>query len=112
MNWKKILENKKNFKIALIIALILSLLISALVTYVFDAIIMGTILFFLLAGIIVVIAVAVGKKQKSETDYRMFFILGAAFLPIGVATGNYGFLGLAIIYIIIGLKNKDKWKKK
>ena len=112
MNWKKILENKKNFKIALVIALILSLILSAAVGYLLNSIIIGAILLILLGLLIVVVAVSVKREKGYETDYRMFFILGAAFLPIGVATGNYAFLALGIVYMAIGIKNKDKWKKK
>ena len=56
------------------------------------------------------------KKSKNQ-NYYGFFILGICFFPIGIlfsiSTDKPGFLGitaLGVIYIIIGLKNKDKWK--
>lgn len=60
------------------------------------------------------------KEWKSkETDYRAFFIMGISFLPLGIVMtitiGNPGMLGLTalgIIYMIMGLANRDKWKKK
>ena len=63
------------------------------------------------------------KKRKDgkskETDYRAFFIMGISFLPLGIVMtitiGNPGMLGLTalgIIYMIMGLANRDKWKKK
>ncbi|KUO39137.1 MAG: hypothetical protein AVW05_04670 [Hadesarchaea archaeon DG-33] len=60
------------------------------------------------------------KEGKSkETDYRAFFIMGISFLPLGIVMtitiGNPGMLGLTalgIIYMIMGLANRDKWKKK
>lgn len=58
-----------------------------------------------------------GKKQ--ETDYQAMFNMGIAFAPVGIVlaitTGNPGMIGLSvmgIIYIVLGLQNKDKWKKK
>ena len=58
------------------------------------------------------------ENKFEEPDYKVFFILGICFLPMGVpifiATKNPGLLGfsvLGIAYLIIGLKNKDKWDK-
>jgi len=62
------------------------------------------------------------KKKKDgtykEPDYRAFFIMGICFLPMGIIftssvnPGFVGFIGLGIIYMAIGLANRDKWKKK
>ena len=83
----------------------------------------------LLVGIIAVIVIALGiivlfismKKKKEgkyvEPDYRAFFILGICFLTMGtifmitVSPGFIGFTGLGVIYMIIGLSHRDKWKK-
>jgi hypothetical protein len=52
-----------------------------------------------------------------EPNYQVFFVLGISFLGLGIAltaTINSGFLGfivLGIIYITIGLTNRDKWTK-
>lgn len=83
----------------------------------------------LLVGIIAVTVLALGiivlfismKKKKEgkykESDYRAFFILGiCCFLPMGtifmitISPGFIGFTGLGIIYMIIGLSHRDKWK--
>lgn len=84
---------------------------------------------FLVVGIIAVIVRALGfivsyivmKKKKEgkyiEPDYRIFFILGICFLPMGtivmitVSPGFIGITGLGIVYMIIGLSHRDKWKK-
>jgi hypothetical protein len=60
------------------------------------------------------------KKKKEgkyvEPDYRAFFIFGICLLPMGtvfmttVNPGFIGFFGLGIIYMIIGLSHRDKWK--
>ena len=83
---------------------------------------------FLILTIITAIALVLGvfvlyfvmkKKIKDtdvETDYRVFFILGICFLPMGIIfmiTVSPGFAGIAVlgvIYVAIGLYHKDKWK--
>ena len=85
------------------------------------------ILISLLIGVIVaiigvIVFYTLQKKQKEgaskETDYRAFFIIGISFLPMGILFAvlvNIGFIGIAVlglIYLITGLKNRDKWNKK
>jgi LPXTG-motif cell wall-anchored protein len=83
----------------------------------------------LVIGIVVtLLLVVVLRKRKregkaEETDYRTFFIMGLAFLPTGFAMMLVYFLveipfevglplfALGLIYLIIGLANRDKWKK-
>jgi hypothetical protein len=72
----------------------------------------------LLVGIIFTFFVLKKKKEGvyKEPDYRVFFIMGICFLPLGIiftTTLNPGFIGfivLGIAYTAIGLANKDKWK--
>lgn len=83
----------------------------------------------LVIGIVVtLLMVMVLRKRKrerkgGETDYRAFFIMGVAFLPTGLAMMIVYFFAeipfeiglplfaLGLIYLIIGLANRDKWKK-
>ena len=83
----------------------------------------------LLIGIVVtLLLVAVLRKRKKEgkageTDYRAFFIMGIVFLPTGFAMMMVYFLAelpfeiglplfaLGLVYLLIGLANRDKWKK-
>ncbi len=44
-----------------------------------------------------------------DPEYRTFFIMGAAFVPIGIATGNAGFWVMGLIFLILGLTNREKW---
>ena len=86
-------------------------------------------LIFIVIGIIVILVVVgiilsvifLKKKQEGkyeEPDYRVFFIMGISFLPIGivfmitVSLAFIGFTGIGICYMAIGLANKDKWKKR
>jgi 4-amino-4-deoxy-L-arabinose transferase-like glycosyltransferase len=74
----------------------------------------------ILVGIILVVLVWKKRKTgvKQEPDYQAFFTMGLSFIAMGTALsivinpGFLGFLALGIIYMLWGLKNKDKWKKK
>lgn len=69
-----------------------------------------------------ILMIAIWKRRKpeqeKEIDYQAFFTMGISFIGLGViltATINVGFLGfvaLGIIYIILGLSKRNKWKKK
>jgi len=61
------------------------------------------------------------KKRKTgeikEINYQAFFSVGVVFLGAGIALsvvnrGLFGIAALGIIYMIIGLANRDTWKKK
>ena len=66
------------------------------------------------------------EGQSRITDYRIFFILGISFVPLGViyeivffisdkkaflALG-IAFIGIGISYLAISLSKRDKWKKQ
>ena len=57
--------------------------------------------------------------KAQDMDYKTFFILGACFLPAGIAmslsSGEISYNALTVlgfIYMILGIANKDKWKTK
>lgn len=74
----------------------------------------------ILVGVILATLLSKIKKQgkPQEINYYTFLVLGISFLPLGIifsTTINPGFLGitgLGLVYMIIGLANKNKWKKK
>jgi uncharacterized membrane protein len=51
-------------------------------------------------------------EQPAEPDYRVFFILGITWLPLGISTDNFAFLVMGIVFMIIGIANKDKWPEE
>lgn len=55
------------------------------------------------------------RKQKYELNYRLFFIFGIIWFPLGIVfyntTKNIGFLIMGLIFLIIGIVNKEKWKE-
>ena len=84
----------------------------------------------LISALIVAALVVIGftltlvvfKKHKQgemgEPNYQAFFVMGISFLALGIILSSstspafYGFVGMGIIYMVIGLANRDKWKKK
>ncbi len=49
-------------------------------------------------------------KKEIVPNYRAMFIMGLCFIPIGIA--NLGLLPLGIIFLIVGLRNKNQWGKE
>jgi tellurite resistance protein TehA-like permease len=71
-----------------------------------------------LLGAIMLVFVKMKKTKTDETkeiNYKAFFAIGITYMGAGTAltaTINPGFLGitaLGLIYILISLKNRDKW---
>lgn len=75
----------------------------------------------------ILIAIAIGiiglaivaykrKDKKHEIDYRNYYTMGLTWFPIGIIFliifKNPLFFILGLVYLAIGLKNKDKWGKK
>ena len=56
-------------------------------------------------------------NNKKPTDYRDFFILGISLIEVGVSLisavglASVGFLGCGVVFMAIGLSNRDKWVK-
>ena len=70
-----------------------------------------------------ILALVVFKKKKEgkmgEPNYKVFFIIGIAWIPIGsvfMITINFvigiAFMGMGASYMAIGLANRDKWENK
>ena len=73
---------------------------------------------FIAIAIVIVLALSIGvffvvRNRGLETrvdDYRVFFIMGAAFIPIGIATKNSAMWIIGLVFIILGATNRDKWR--
>lgn len=72
------------------------------------------------AVILAVLAVLVLKRKgwEREVDYRSYFNMGIVWLPLGVVFylifGNvigFWFLIMGLVYLSVGLRNRDKWGK-
>ena len=51
-------------------------------------------------------------KKKHAPDYKAFFIMGIVWLPFGIIMGNHALTAMGIIFMIVGLVNKKKWKEQ
>lgn len=69
-----------------------------------------SILVGLILLILIFFLIKKNKKIEHKLNYKVFFILGVIWIPIGVSTKNYVFSILGLTFLIIGLVNKDKWK--
>lgn len=70
--------------------------------------------------ILAILGILVLKRKgwKREVDYRSYFTMGIIWLPFGIifylffeSMIGLWFLIMGLVYISIGLKNKDKWGK-
>jgi hypothetical protein len=85
----------------------------------------------LIFALIVVVLVVIGlmltfvvfKKKKEgkmgEPNYRIFFNIGMIWIPVGVVfmitlnpAVGMAFIAMGVVYMTIGLVNRDKWEKK
>ncbi len=64
-----------------------------------------------LALIIAIFIFQMTKKKKMPPDYYAFFVMGLVWLIVGFPLKNQGLILLGLIFVIIGLVNKSKWKK-
>ena len=56
-------------------------------------------------------------QTERKTRYKTLFIIGAIFIPAGIVLSlsqdNFaynGLSGLGLIYLFLGLENRDKWE--
>ncbi len=73
------------------------------------------VLMLVIAIIIIGLAifVAITQRKKKEThNYRSWFFIGICWIPIGIVTKNLAFLAIGIIFTVLGLVNKNKWREE
>jgi len=56
------------------------------------------------------------NEQERKTNYRAFFIIGISLMVPGICIGAVNpalivFSGCGAVFMIIGLANRDEWKK-
>jgi hypothetical protein len=71
-------------------------------------------------AVLAILAVLVLRRKgwNREVDYRSYFNMGIVWLPLGIIfyaifknlIGAWFFI-IGLVYLAIGLKNKDKWGK-
>ena len=70
--------------------------------------------------ILAILVVLIYKKKgwKRKVDYRSYFNMGIIWFPLGIvfylifkSVVGLWFLFMGLVYLAIGLKNKEKWGK-
>ena len=81
-----------------------------------------------IAIVVGILAVWISRRREKEgkpiVNYRAFFVMGIAWVPFSIVLMVVSFIfqipvyihlplfALGLIYLIIGLANRDKWKRK
>jgi hypothetical protein len=57
------------------------------------------------------------SKEEPGTNYQVLFVLGITFLGVGAALmvtnpGMVGLMVMGIIFMAVGLANRDKWSSQ
>lgn len=74
------------------------------------AAILWVVLGLIVLGLLVAL-LAYNKKKKIPPDYYAFFIMGLIWAPFGAISRNYSLMTMGLVFLALGLANKDKWKK-
>ena len=76
--------------------------------------VIASILIGLLALILIAVLLVARRKQGEApiADYRALAVMGMVWVPVGVAIDNLGLWGVGLVFLIIGLVNRDKWKEQ
>ncbi|MBW3015589.1 hypothetical protein KY330_04145 [Candidatus Woesearchaeota archaeon] len=69
---------------------------------------LGILILFLVIALLIY---KFSKLKKHEPDYYAFFILGICWFPLGFALNNHAFTIMGLVFMVLGLANRDKWKK-
>lgn len=73
------------------------------------------VIWIIFALIIILLLAAIAYHQlnnkKFEPDYYSLFVIGITWLPLGLVLKNNFFFILGLAFLGVGLANKDKWKK-
>ena len=73
------------------------------------------ILIFIAVAIVVLGILAIffikAREGKHKVDYYSLFIMGIIWLIVGIPLNNSILWILGIVFFVIGIANKDKWKK-
>ena len=65
----------------------------------------------LLIIVLGVFALITNRKSKTPPDYYNLFIIGMIWFCAGVPLKNYALTILGLVFMLLGIMNKDKWKK-
>ncbi len=69
-----------------------------------------SILILVIITVLLAIFIIRYKKKPHNPDYYTFFIIGITWIPLGLVFKNPGFWIGGLVFMAVGLANKDKWK--
>ncbi|MFA4833952.1 MAG: hypothetical protein WC619_03865 [Patescibacteria group bacterium] len=65
----------------------------------------------ILLVLFLILAIMLKKGIKRPPDYYAFFIMGIIWLILGIPLKNYTLSIMGLVFTIVGLVNKKKWKE-
>jgi hypothetical protein len=77
---------------------------------------MNTWLIIMIAVAVIIVGLAIfmivaQRKKKEISNYRSWFFIGICWIPQGVVFKNVFFLVMGVVFAVVGLLNKNKWKE-
>lgn len=75
------------------------------------ALILWTIVALLIALFIGLVIIAIYTKKWPAPDYRNLFNIGIIWLAIGLPLKNPALFIMGLVFMIMGITNKNKWQK-
>ena len=64
-----------------------------------------------LVALLAIVFLTLKKGKPMKTDYYTLFIIGVVWLLFGIPMEGYSFSVMGLVFMIIGLANRDKWKE-
>lgn len=66
----------------------------------------------LIGLVIAIIATIIKRKENRKPNYKILFIIGICWVPLGIATQNFVFIIVGLTFLIFGLLNRKSWKNQ
>ncbi len=48
------------------------------------------------------------SEKDTKTQFQGFFVIGIALMVVGMASGNIGLMGAGIVFLVLGLRTREK----
>ena len=64
----------------------------------------------ILLGVLAILFIR-SKEGKHEVDYYSLFIVGLVGIAVGIPLNNSALWIIGIVFFVLGIANKDKWKR-
>jgi hypothetical protein len=71
------------------------------------AILIGVLLILLIG-----VAIMINRRYNRRPNYKVLFIIGITWIPLGIAIGNYVFSAAGLVMMIAGLAKRKEWREE